>query len=517
MRKTYAISVALVALFLVYVMPVVAAYPYPPDSREVEAALEFLARAQKPDGSIGSYGDSAWAVMAISAAGRDKFEGYGGDFNALMNYLKNNWPADPSACDYARTILAVVAADEDPRHFVTPTGTIDLVAGLTAFYDGTKIYDPAHDWAGGAALNDDWWAIMALISAGVKKDSEIIQNIASYILSHQNTTDGGWGWAVGRPSDVDNTAAAIMGLIAAGNPDPTAVQNGLNYLRTQQLDSGGFGSIWTGDNVGSTAWAICAIWAAGEDPTDWNHPTTGKNPVDDLLRFQNWTDSTGYYIGAFAWWGSQWLMAEYGTASALPALLGKPYPIKSLPEEWETASVESATGAGRVIFTVKGDLGNLEAVDESTLPTEGKPDLRFPYGFFSFSISGLTPGATVEVTLIFPSNVPTNVQYWKYHEPEGWIQIPVGDNDGDRVITITLTDGGTGDDDGTANGVIVDPGGPGFPVSKPKPPFPVGGRYVPINRTKVLLASFRTVVAPPAALLAAFAAAVLIARKRRRK
>ena len=95
MRKTYAISVALVALFLVYVMPVVAAYPYTPYDEEVENALCYLARAQdKTTGAIGSYYfESGWAVMAISAAGeagKDKFEECGGDFSKLMSYIKNN-------------------------------------------------------------------------------------------------------------------------------------------------------------------------------------------------------------------------------------------------------------------------------------------------------------------------------------------------------------------------------------------------------------------------------------------
>ena len=480
MNKTRALLLA--ALFIVLFASVqpVYAYPYTPDSDVVENALSYLARAQADNGAIGYYWESGWAVMAISAAGKDKFEEYGGDFSKLMDYIKDNWPADPSANDYARTILAVVAAGEDPRHFVTPTGTIDLVAGLTAFYDGTKIYDPAHDWADGAALTDDWWGIMALISAGEKKDSEMIQNIASYILSHQNA-DGGWGWTETAGSDVDNTAAAIMGLIAAGNPDPAAIQDALNYLRSQQTSYGGFRSAWLGDNVGSTAWAICAIVAAGEDPTDWNHPTSGKDPVEDLLTFQDTTAGSNTY-GAFGFWGSPYgTMPEYATSIAIPALLWKSYPVS----QWEMAFVESATEAGRVIFTVKGDLENLEAVDESTLPTEGKPNLRFPYGFFSFRISGLEEGATVKVTIVLPSNVPTDVQYWKYHEPEGWIQItPIGDNDGDRIITITLTDGGLGDDDGVANGVIVDQGGPGIP-----PPPPVGGVSVPINRAKVLLSS----------------------------
>ena len=40
------------------------------------------------------------------------------------------------------------------------------------------------------------------------------------------------------------------------------------------------------------------------------------------------------------------------------------------------------------------------------------------------------------------------------------------DDDGDRIIVITLTDGGIGDDDLAVNGVIVDDGGPSLPMSK---------------------------------------------------
>jgi uncharacterized repeat protein (TIGR01451 family) len=106
---------------------------------------------------------------------------------------------------------------------------------------------------------------------------------------------------------------------------------------------------------------------------------------------------------------------------------------------------------------------HLRAVKESTLPKAGKPALVFPHGFFSFNITGLTPGQTVVVTITLPDNVLVGTQYWKYHASEGgWVQIPMGSDDGDNVITITLVDGGLGDDDGTANGVIVDQGGPGM-------------------------------------------------------
>jgi uncharacterized repeat protein (TIGR01451 family) len=127
--------------------------------------------------------------------------------------------------------------------------------------------------------------------------------------------------------------------------------------------------------------------------------------------------------------------------------------------------VETATGSGIACFeTDAGTIKDLVAVDESTLPAEGKPALVFPHGFFSFNITGLTPGQTVVVTITLPDNVPVGTQYWKYHASEGgWIQIRMGSDDGDNVITITLVDGGLGDDDGTANGVIVAQGGPGIP------------------------------------------------------
>ena len=145
-----------------------------------------------------------------------------------------------------------------------------------------------------------------------------------------------------------------------------------------------------------------------------------------------------------------------------------------------TVSVETATGTGTAYFASDaGTIEDLASVNESDLPSEGKPDAVFPHGFFSFSITGLTPGQTVTVTITLPDNVPVGTQYWKYHASEGgWIQIPMGSDDGDNVITIMLVDGGLGDDDGAANGVIMDQGGPGIPGAPPEitsfaPPSPV--------------------------------------------
>lgn len=151
-----------------------------------------------------------------------------------------------------------------------------------------------------------------------------------------------------------------------------------------------------------------------------------------------------------------------------------------------------------------GIIEGLTAVSESTLPSAGKPSLTFPYGFFTFRITGLAVGQTVTVTLTLPSDLPTAASYWKYHASEGgWIQIPMGSNDGDNVITITLVDGGLGDDDGIANGVIVDQGGPGVPV----PVVPVGGVLTPVNKLVVF--------APYLALFGVVAAVAVVVWKKR--
>jgi len=136
--------------------------------------------------------------------------------------------------------------------------------------------------------------------------------------------------------------------------------------------------------------------------------------------------------------------------------------------------VATATATGTAeLCSGSGTIENLTARAENTLPPAGKPNLVFPHGFFSFDITGLSSGETVRVTITLPDPVPVGTQYWKYGPTPGdptdhWYQLtPVLDDDGENIITITLVDGGLGDDDLIANGVIVDQGGPGNPPRVP--------------------------------------------------
>jgi len=138
-----------------------------------------------------------------------------------------------------------------------------------------------------------------------------------------------------------------------------------------------------------------------------------------------------------------------------------------------TTGVATVTGTGAATFlSDSGAVTEAAAVAEATLPTTGKPDVTFPHGLFSFTISDIPVGSSVTVTLNLPSEVPQGTEYWKYDAVQGWVEVTslMGDDDGDNVLTLTLTDGGPGDGDGIANGVIVDPGGPGVPAVVPESP-----------------------------------------------
>lgn len=131
----------------------------------------------------------------------------------------------------------------------------------------------------------------------------------------------------------------------------------------------------------------------------------------------------------------------------------------------DTATVNTATGTGIAMFTTSnGSISNLTS--SLTTPCGSLAGFSSPHGFFSFNIINIPVGSTVTITITLPLAMPANTQYWKCINGQ-WVDITslLGNNDGDIVLTLTITDGGLGDADGIANGTIVDPGGPATPVA----------------------------------------------------
>jgi hypothetical protein len=91
----------------------------------------------------------------------------------------------------------------------------------------------------------------------------------------------------------------------------------------------------------------------------------------------------------------------------------------------------------------------------SNLP--GPPlGVSFPDGRLGFTVGHVHVGSTVQVTVQLPGAVNG---YWKFANAQ-WLPYPAVVS-GPNRLTLSLTDGGAGDADGVANGVIVDPGAPG--------------------------------------------------------
>jgi hypothetical protein len=132
----------------------------------------------------------------------------------------------------------------------------------------------------------------------------------------------------------------------------------------------------------------------------------------------------------------------------------------------DTATVNTATGTGTATFhTSAGGIVNLTAADNTLCGTLS--GFTFPHGFFSFIITDILAGSTVTITIALPSNMPTDTQYWKCINGQ-WVDATsiLGDNDGDNILTLTITDGSQFDADGQVNSTIVDPGGPAVIVVK---------------------------------------------------
>lgn len=110
-------------------------------------------------------------------------------------------------------------------------------------------------------------------------------------------------------------------------------------------------------------------------------------------------------------------------------------------------------------------------------PPSLAPGVTFPYGLFDFTLISGSIGSAATITITYPSVVPAGAGYWKYGpSPAGynclgaacatahWYQMPPAQAVfAGNTVTLTIFDGGVGDDDLTANGVIVDAGGPGIP------------------------------------------------------
>ena len=86
------------------------------------------------------------------------------------------------------------------------------------------------------------------------------------------------------------------------------------------------------------------------------------------------------------------------------------------------------------------------------------------YGLIDFKIKVDIPGSSATITIFLPEPMPRGYKWYKYSQSQGWYDYSanVASNSDRTQLSITLVDGGRGDDDGQQNGIIADPSGLGL-------------------------------------------------------
>lgn len=254
---------------------------------------------------LASHNNSAWTVMALSAAGQAPSTEHLEEFNYL------------SAIQYAAPILAVTSRGIDPRDFAGQ----NLIDGLLSFRKNGQIGDES-------LVNDDIFSILSLIAAGFPISDSLIVELKDFVLSKQNT-DGGWGYAINGDSDTNTTAVAIIALINSGvSSFDQRVVSAINYLKFAQNSDGGFAydpnsAYGRESDSSSTAWVKWVITSLSQTDDQWTKDN--KTPSDYLVSTQTPDGFFAYQSG-----GSEDSFTPIATSYATIALSGKTLPIQKI-------------------------------------------------------------------------------------------------------------------------------------------------------------------------------------------
>lgn len=108
--------------------------------------------------------------------------------------------------------------------------------------------------------------------------------------------------------------------------------------------------------------------------------------------------------------------------------------------------------------------------------TSAPSGVDLPHGLVNLKLVTGTAGTSASVVLTYPQALPAGTKYYKFgktaaNPTDHWYEFSGAVISG-NTITLTIVDGGEGDNDLTANSVIEDPGGPAVVKAPPPPPPP---------------------------------------------
>ncbi len=120
----------------------------------------------------------------------------------------------------------------------------------------------------------------------------------------------------------------------------------------------------------------------------------------------------------------------------------------------------SYIGVERISNSIS-EIEALEVIDPATISNFANKPADLIFGLFSSRLRLNQAGATATVRIYFSGGISQGDIFYKYDSINGWYDYSEHTtfNDNGQSVTLELQDGGYGDSDGLANGIIVDPGG----------------------------------------------------------
>jgi squalene-hopene/tetraprenyl-beta-curcumene cyclase len=186
-------------------------------------ALEWLLAMQSSDGGWAAFdADNNW------------------NFLSSVPFADHNAMLDPTCPDITGRVLEALAAEGLDRNHVAVGRGVDWLV---------RNQQPDGSWYGRwgvAYIYGTCFALRGLAAAGENDREAHVLRGGEWLRSIQNA-DGGWGESCASydngiftagPSTPSQTAWAILGLIAGGDPNSLSVQHGIDYLLETQRPDG---------------------------------------------------------------------------------------------------------------------------------------------------------------------------------------------------------------------------------------------------------------------------------------
>jgi hypothetical protein len=107
------------------------------------------------------------------------------------------------------------------------------------------------------------------------------------------------------------------------------------------------------------------------------------------------------------------------------------------------------------------EIESLEVIDPDTISDTFNRPSDLIFGLFAYRLRVRNPGDIATIRVYFSGDIFESDVFYKYDTINGWYDYSEHTtfNDDGQSITLEVKDGGFGDSDGLANGIIVDPGG----------------------------------------------------------